>query len=591
MHQNRLLVLILIVFSSVISFVVSSCGPKWDVNGKRIIAYVNDENISYAEFDSAVKDRRLKPTTPEQDSIQKYEVLNSMIEQALIDQKVDSVYEALSANPGFQKKKREFLEKPLLKLLYQQEISSKVDVTDEEAEQYYQENIDRYTTPEQVRASHILIIPDIDSSRIDDEKYVARKKREAEKEAEKLLKRVNKGEDFAELAKEYSEDPGSAKRGGDLGFFSRGRMVKPFEYAAFSMEIGEIRGPINTEFGYHIIKVTDKKDEEVKPYDEARANQIKQTEKARKERDMAQAYVDSVKESADYIFHDELIANDEDTTWKDDDWVAIINGVDTIFYEQYRDQKPKYLRFKNLSEDEVEREHKLDMLKTLAVNDILLHIAYNKGFDQDSMMVEQGEQFTQTQAKNRVEDFMRARDYEPSDSAMQSYFDEHLNEFVVEKPLHVYHIIFTDEEMAQAIYDSIEAGADFVEMAKKYYPGEPEIREVAYDLDFISDKEMPKPFWDAANSLQVGQVSPPVKTDWGWHVIKLVSRKHSRTFEQVKNTIKRKLQKEADEKAREEYLDEIRAAADIKINEPLLEQYRITNYSEESALEMQRDES
>ena len=97
----------------------------------------------------------------------------------------------------------------------------------------------------EVRARHILI-------RIENEK-----EEEAKKLAQELKERIKKGEDFAKLAKEYSSDPGSAKKGGDLGFFSTGAMVKPFEDLAFSLKMGEVGGPVKTIFGYHIIKVED----------------------------------------------------------------------------------------------------------------------------------------------------------------------------------------------------------------------------------------------------------------------------------------------------------------------------------------------
>jgi len=93
----------------------------------------------------------------------------------------------------------------------------------------------------EVRASHILVV--------------------TEKEAKQVKARLDRGEDFAEVAKEVSKCP-SAARGGDLGFFGRGAMVPEFEKAAFALEVGEVSGPVKTQFGWHIIMVTDKKSEE-----------------------------------------------------------------------------------------------------------------------------------------------------------------------------------------------------------------------------------------------------------------------------------------------------------------------------------------
>jgi len=127
----------------------------------------------------------------------------------------------------------------------------KPTVTDGEARDYYNSNPDKYEEREtQVKASHILI--SVDSGADQSLKEAARK------QTEDLLDRVKSGEDFAALAKQYSECP-SGDQGGDLGFFSEGQMVKPFENAALAMEPGEISDIVETQFGYHIIKVTDRK--------------------------------------------------------------------------------------------------------------------------------------------------------------------------------------------------------------------------------------------------------------------------------------------------------------------------------------------
>ncbi len=581
LHKN--ITPLIIILLGLSAMIISSCGSTWNIEGRPIIAYVNGEPIYYATYDSVMKEKHIMSTTPEKDKEIKKSILDEMIENELISQQVDSIYNDLKSNPEFQKKRDDYLSKSVLKLMYQKEIADNVFVSDNDAKKYYDENINRYTNPEQVRASHILIKVDIDSTEAaNNPKKLKIAERKAKKLADKIYKKAINGADFAELAKKYSDDPGSAARGGDLGFFTRGRMVKEFEDVAFSMKVGEISKPIKSKFGYHIIKVTDRKSKEVKPFDDARLEQIKQTEKARLEREMAQSYVDSIKNAAKFVFNTDILANDEDTTYKGSEWVATVNDVDTILFSTYKEQKPKYMRFKGL--DSLSMDDKEDMIKTLSLNDLLVQIARKKGYFNDSTVVAQGDQYTRSQAKLRVDDLRTAKDFSPSDSALQAYFNEHIDEFIVDKPLHVYHIIFTDSAMAKAVYDSIEAGADFVEMAKRYYPGEPEIREVAYDLDFISEREMPKAFWDAANSLKVGEVSPPVRTEWGWHIIKLVSRKHSKTFEQVKNRIKTKLRKEADQKANDEYIAKLKKNAKIKINNKLLDEYVITYKAEQPKL-------
>ena len=126
----------------------------------------------------------------------------------------------------------------------------KMQTTDEEAKKFYDENASKFQGSEQRHASHILIGAGASAS--------PEAKAEAKKKAEQVLAEIKKNPaKFAELAKKYSQDPGSAEKGGDLGTFGRGSMVKPFEDAAFSMKPGEVSGLVQSDFGYHIIKLTE----------------------------------------------------------------------------------------------------------------------------------------------------------------------------------------------------------------------------------------------------------------------------------------------------------------------------------------------
>ncbi len=127
-------------------------------------------------------------------------------------------------------------------------IRGQIRISDEAARQYYESNAARYQSPEQRRASHILI--KADASMTPAQRDAAKAK------ASKLMQEIQSAPNrFAELARQQSQDPGSAERGGDLGSFSRDMMVKPFADAVFSMKPGEVRGPVESEFGYHIIRL------------------------------------------------------------------------------------------------------------------------------------------------------------------------------------------------------------------------------------------------------------------------------------------------------------------------------------------------
>lgn len=147
-------------------------------------------------------------------------------------------------------------------------LEGNIKVTDADLRSYYEEHREQYRVPEQVKVSHILIktpLPGPDG-KVDD-KGVA----EAQRRAEDLLQKVKSGANFEDLAKKYSEDPGSAKQGGSLGWIGRGQTVPEFEKAAFSLPKGQISNVVKSSFGFHIIRVDDKQDAHVKALDEVKS--------------------------------------------------------------------------------------------------------------------------------------------------------------------------------------------------------------------------------------------------------------------------------------------------------------------------------
>jgi peptidyl-prolyl cis-trans isomerase D len=157
--------------------------------------------------------------------------------------------------------------------------------SEEQIRKFYDEHLeDRFADVEEVRARHILVSvkPDADEAT----------KTKARAEAEDLVKQARGGADFAELAKKHSQDPGSAAKGGDLGFFPRGRMVPAFDAAAFGLEPGQISDVVETPFGFHVIKLEEKKPGGPRPFDVAR-EQIEKELTAERSLDLARKQAES----------------------------------------------------------------------------------------------------------------------------------------------------------------------------------------------------------------------------------------------------------------------------------------------------------
>ena len=204
--------------------------------------------------------------------------------------------------------------------LNQAALQSAVAVTADEIKTEYDNRVKQkeFVAAEERRASHILLSFDKD----DKGQPKAASKDAAKIEADAIMKQVTGAtpEKFAELAKQKSKDPGSAAQGGDLGFFGRGQMVKPFEEAVFAMKPGEIRGPIESDFGYHIIRLTETKPERIRPPEEVRAQiegELKQQKAGRLFGESAEKFQNRVYEQGDSFARiaEELKLEAKKTDW------------------------------------------------------------------------------------------------------------------------------------------------------------------------------------------------------------------------------------------------------------------------------------
>jgi peptidyl-prolyl cis-trans isomerase C len=196
---------------------------------------------------------------------------------------------ALSRNNLTEADLRSQFERDLaIKKLLDGQIGDKIAVSEKETRAYYDSNLETFKKPEQVRASHILIKVDPGADEA--------KKAEARTKIESLQTKLKKGEDFGALAKEYSEGP-SGPKGGDLGFFGRGQMVKPFEETAFAMKPGQVSDMVETNFGYHLIMVSDRTPEGTIPYEEVK-DRLQQFLKQQKVQEAIAQYVETLEGKA-----------------------------------------------------------------------------------------------------------------------------------------------------------------------------------------------------------------------------------------------------------------------------------------------------
>lgn len=216
------------------------------MNNEKVLAVVNGKEIKEKDVDLLLKGLGPQQAAQFMSVEGKKRLLDELINQELFySDAVDNDFE------DEEEFKREFenMKITMLKQYAMSKLLASVRVDEEEIKKYYDEHKEMFKSPESVRASHILV--------------------KEESEANDILKEINNGLSFEEAAKKYSQCP-SASIGGDLNYFTKGKMVPEFEQAAFSLDKDEISAPVKTQFGYHIIKVTDKKQEGIKSFEESR---------------------------------------------------------------------------------------------------------------------------------------------------------------------------------------------------------------------------------------------------------------------------------------------------------------------------------
>lgn len=226
-----------------------------------VLARIGNQKFTVADFNRVVSyydeaKRKLLEERPQLKQV----ILKRIVEGMVISR--------IARDKGFDKHKDvkeqiELLTNDFLASEYiKQEVVGKINISEQDMKMYYKSHQDDFKSPEMVDARHILIRVDKSASE--------ETRREAKEKAELILEKIKSGADFAELASKFSDDPSSRAKGGELGFFARGRFIPEFEKAAFDLKPGQVSDVVKTSVGYDIIKVEAKKEPAVEPYEKVK---------------------------------------------------------------------------------------------------------------------------------------------------------------------------------------------------------------------------------------------------------------------------------------------------------------------------------
>ena len=286
--MNKRLMFLSVVMVSAMAVSSISCNNQKEAgkgsSSGPVVAKINNTEITLDDFNERLKEYPSVAHGGNLDLETKKGFLDNLIVRELLYQ------EAVKTGLDKEKETAEILEEMkkriLVEKLFKKELEANITISEEELKKYYDEHPEEAKAPVEVRASHILL-----------------KTRE---EAESVLAKLKAGSKFEDLAKSSSIDTGSKVRGGDLGFFHSGAMVPEFEDAAFKLQKGEISGLVETRFGFHIIKLTDKRTGKEKSFDEAKV-ELEQNLLKKKKKEKFDNLVAGLKSKASITIKEDLL--------------------------------------------------------------------------------------------------------------------------------------------------------------------------------------------------------------------------------------------------------------------------------------------
>ncbi|MCF7797007.1 MAG: peptidylprolyl isomerase [Lentisphaeria bacterium] len=429
----------------------------------------------------------------------------------------------------------------------------------------------------EIHARHILVqhrdVPRAEASR---------SKEEALALCAHILQQLKEGAAFEALANQYTEDPSGKNSGGDLGWFGWGKMVGPFQETAFKLSVGEVSDVVETQFGYHIIKVEGRRETDVKPFEEEkdRLKRLAARDKAKVLQQLAQEFIFNIKANKNF----QIINKNVDALY------GVINA------SKYKVGPIDYV-LKNVnfaaplftldgetygSQWIIDEVNKLDvnakptvnnindfktLLENMVVHALIIDYGYEKGYHKDAAF---SKAITDVQNNiiynNYVRDQVNAN-LNPSEKELLEYYENHKNtDYMQKEMVRVREVLVKDQTKADSLYKIIRDGADLGLMARRHTE-----RKYAKERGGELAPFPPGRYGEMgrrAFEMSAGELSEPIKTNTGYSIIKVLEKIEAghQDYERVKNRVKNDINQEMRKKRTDERFNMLTEKYDLQIN-------------------------
>jgi peptidyl-prolyl cis-trans isomerase C len=542
----------------ILALMVFGCSKKED----QAVAKVGERTITVAQLNARIEG--VTYTSWDDELKKRTDILNGLIDNQLIV--LTALDEGYDQDPEFDKNLKNSERNAILELMYKKEILEKSTPSEKEIQAIYD------MMGWEIKARHILV--------------------KTEAEAQEIYQQVIDGADFAKLAEEKSTDPASKSKGGDLGYFSWGKMVAPFQDTVFAMEIGEISKPINSRFGWHIVKVEDRRTKDRSPYEEE-SGRIEQRLTSEKSKQLSEEYVAKLKDEANIELDPEATQtllngfmskktsrgdfSEEDLqrtlvsfkggSWTISDFLTEFESIPPMYHPRVKDT------------DDIDA-----LVKNLLTGLLLEERARKMGLHKDREVVLKIQNERENALMRTYQQKGMPKDTILTTDQIETYYEENIDQYSTLAQAHVWEVQLDTEEEARDVLKRLKGGANFAKLAKEKSTREWAAKKGG-DLGWLDKRRYPA-ISGAALEMKVGELGGPIQDGPKFSVIKVQGKKASepKPLDEVRESIKRVLLREREVELTKKWLQEKRETIGVEIYEDVL-QSTMTSPKEEAVPE------
>ncbi len=420
-------------------------------------------------------------------------------------------------------------------------IYAQTEVDSLEADSFYFARPDIFTYFAQVNLGHIILSKAGYRTGSDPDEYLAMSDKDLDSlihhRLNVLKKAITDSASFEEFADKYSQDRRTGAQGGRMGWVERYNLHPEVEDVLYdeSTPLHEVIGPVDSRDGVHLFYIYDRHFKGVPPMNAARYKQAYNYVLGSHARVVYARVRDSLRAAHPSTFNDSALALKPNRThWETP--VAWADGIDTVRFETY-DRARSMVR----SKIPVSTVLSVEVLRSIAQEAIdarlTLLMARDHGLDDNVAYQEEVERERQNFSRAAIHRKSRDPNYRPTDREVEQYFKEHNSEYRIEKPVRIQQIVFVDSVEAEFVRALAESGEDFLGLAEKYYPGDTAIRRDVADLGYIGPLDFDKKIFSTAIQGNAGDITAPIKTQYGYHVVKILDVKREVSLDEARGPI------------------------------------------------------